>query len=171
VEPLLCRLREFLVPRWIAWGSENNTVVTERGEGMCRFTAAFLSLALGRGWCLSGGYPDLYRPETGWGDNPNGGGFLVEGKWEAHHWVTNGRLIVDLTASQFGELPVLVVPVTDSRFRETLIFPSQRSEALRDVRKRAIGWHNEWKEEPGHGQLNPIGSDHAKRRSTVAFGM
>lgn len=138
------QLRTFLVSRWIAWGAQYGKPVTEKGEGMCRFTAVFLKLALGRGWQFSGGYPDMYDPVHGWIDNPKGGGFQTASKWEAHHWVTNGKVIIDLTASQFGEAPILQVPVTDPRFRTTLR-PYQVTEALRDVRGRATQWHKDWK--------------------------
>lgn len=157
---LLLEIRQFLVPKWIAWGQSHGKEVTERGEGMCRFTAAFLANALGRGWRFSGGTPDIYHPEQGWIDRPHGGGFWTGSGWEAHHWVTNGALIVDLTASQFGAPQVLITPKTDPRFRETLQ-SIDIQEALRDVRDRARQWATEWDASRGNGP--PRGGFGAKR--------
>lgn len=143
MEDQLQCLRDFLVSRWISWGSERGKPVTAAGKGMCRFTSAFLTLALGQDWKFSGGYPEVYLAGKGWVDNPNGGGFRLGQTWVAHHWVTNGTMIVDLTASQFGQPDILLVPVTDARFKATLQ-PYQVKEALRDVRDRANQWHKEW---------------------------
>jgi len=43
-------------------------------------------------------------------------GFLVQGRWESHAWVTCHGWIVDITADQFGALPVIVTPAFDPRY-------------------------------------------------------
>lgn len=143
-------LRRFLVPLWVAWsqspnafGEPRNVVVTEAGEGMCRFTSAFLALALKRaGWRFDGGSPDVFDWEAKrWTTSSAGGGFRGrDGRWHGHHWVRRKDVIVDLTAAQFGDEPVLITSISDPRYRSTLN-PLSRSEALRDVSGRAKEWH------------------------------
>lgn len=138
-------IRGFLEERWVAWGRERDRPVTRDGEGMCRFTSAFLIAALGSHWQFSGGFPEYWDFESGaMKPRASGGGYFDGEKWHAHHWVTNGRLIVDLTASQFGAERILVVPADDSRFRSTFVSRHEIQEALRDVKERATVWAREW---------------------------
>lgn len=152
-------LREFLVPRWIAWGQRNVKPVDASGQGMCRFTSAFLALALpsamarasgapfdfAAGWRMQGGFADRFdHQEMAWRYGELEEGYLAQdGRWKSHHWVSDGRWIVDLTASQFGDDPVIVTSVRDPRFRGTLS-PAERKTALRDVNDRAQVWLREW---------------------------
>lgn len=141
----LAALRAFLTSRWIEWGQANHKPVTARGEGMCRFSAYFLKLALGNGWRFSGGVPDVFDwPSRKWIDRPDGGGYFDGCAWQAHHWVTDGKTIIDMTASQFGERDIMIVPATDPRFHETISTQRERAEAARDVETRARQWHKDW---------------------------
>lgn len=142
-------LRSFLEPLWCAWGRDNGKPVTQAGEGMCRFTAAFLSKILGKGWRFDGGHPDVFDwNQRAWVKSAAGGGFLDgNGIWQPHHWVAKGNLIVDLTASQFGEDKILVIGPDHPmrvRFRSTMDSLS-RAEAMRDVERRAKAWVSLWR--------------------------
>lgn len=150
----LTDLRSFLVPQWIDWGRERGRTVTRRGESMCRFTAAFLIKVLGSGWRFEGGSPDVWDGASNrWTTSAHGGGFQAkDGTWHAHHWVTKGGVLVDLTASQFGEPnehpDVIVTDRNDPRYRSTLHSQVERREALEHVRKRAERWAHLWKARP-----------------------
>lgn len=140
----LKRIRTFLTQKWIEWGNERNRSVTKDGEGMCRFTSAFLLGLLGKGWRFAGGYPSDYH----WGeqkmiDLPKG--FFDGSQWHAHHWITNGKVIIDLTASQFGAEEIIVTPESDKRFGSTFMMPTEITDALRDVRDRAAVWLKEYR--------------------------
>lgn len=141
----LTQIRKFLIPHWVAWGNSSEKIVTEKGEGMCRFTAAFLARVLGKGWKFDGGYPDVFDPRSlQWVYCVDGGGYkLPSGTWEAHYWATDGKVIVDLTASQFGEQDVVIVPISDARYKSTMT-AFLRKESMKDVRYRANQWADLW---------------------------
>lgn len=146
------RMREFLVPRWIAWGQENDKPVSAVGENMCRFTAAFVAQAMGTGWRFDGGHDSVFdHVAFRWRRSGSGGGFLAEdGAWSAHHWATDGRTIIDLAAQQFGGPPVVLAPVIDPRYRST-ISRTEAREALDGVSRRVNGWVVAWRaEEAAH---------------------
>ncbi|KWU17753.1 hypothetical protein [Burkholderia cenocepacia] len=83
-----------------------------QGVGMCRYTAAFLACQMKPRWRFAGGAQD-WRDGTGLvGD----GGYFDGSAWHPHHWVTDGELIVDLAATQFGGAAIEVVPVNDARY-------------------------------------------------------
>lgn len=140
----LVAIRAFLSQQWIEWGHERNRSITTKGEGMCRFSSAFLLGYLGKGWQFVGGYPSEFH----WGkqrmiDRPKG--FFDGSQWHAHHWITNGKVIIDLTASQFGAEEIIVTPESDKRFGSTFMMPSEIKDALRDVRDRAALWLKEYR--------------------------
>lgn len=43
-------------------------------------------------------------------------GFRANGRWESHAWVEANGFIIDITADQFGDAPVIVVPGGDERY-------------------------------------------------------
>ncbi|KQM21217.1 hypothetical protein ASE73_05990 [Sphingomonas sp. Leaf24] len=43
-------------------------------------------------------------------------GFRAAGEWESHAWVEAGGFVIDITADQFGDAPVIVLPVHDRRY-------------------------------------------------------
>lgn len=146
LEVRLQTIRDFLVPLWVEWGELRGKVVTDKGEGMCRFTAAFLAQALGDGWKFTGGHPDMLDTHAlRWVDRPDGGGFKsAQGQWHGHHWVYKDDLIVDLAAAQFDESDVIITSIEDSRYRATLD-KQEVQEALRDVKKRTGDWLLLWR--------------------------
>lgn len=44
-------------------------------------------------------------------------GFFSGERWESHAWSECDGWIVDITADQFDAAPVIVVPITDVRYR------------------------------------------------------
>lgn len=80
---------------------------------MCRYGALFLSEILKEKtndlWYVEGGstWPPFYKT----------GGFKTkEGEWKGHYWATNGSIIVDIAAKQFGEEEVIITSRDDSRY-------------------------------------------------------
>ncbi|HEY6436717.1 MAG TPA: hypothetical protein VIY47_09005 [Ignavibacteriaceae bacterium] len=140
----LKEIREFLVPKWIDWGQKNNKFVSEKGEGMCRFTSAFLLGILGHGWKLNGGHAEFYHHFDGWIPRPMGGGYSDGKNWFSHYWIEKKGVIVDLTASQFGGSEILVVRKNDPRFKSTIVSKQDIQEALFDVKERAKIWSDDW---------------------------
>lgn len=142
----ISEIRCFLVPLWIQWGVDRGKPVSAAGEEMCRFTSAFLVKVLGPGWRFDGGHPDVFDWKSkAWVDSGLGGGFLdASGVWRPHHWVCKNGVIVDLTASQFGEPDMVITTSEDPRFRSTMDSRS-RAEALRDVQARASAWASDWR--------------------------
>lgn len=142
----LSAMREFLVPLWIAWGIERNRPLDTRGQGMCRFTAAFLAKTLGPGWKFDGGTRDYFDwHKNAWCERSDGGGFRDrQGQWHSHHWARRGRLIAELTGAQFGEDDVIVTSTDDDRYRSTMLSRRMVAEALRDVNERAETWARLW---------------------------
>lgn len=80
-----------------------------RSAGQCIRTAALLHDQLGG--TIRGGWPHEN------GVILNSGFRAPGGAWHFHYWLERGGLIIDLTADQFGGLPVTVTPVSDPRYR------------------------------------------------------
>ena len=82
---------------------------------MCRYGALFLAEALKEKtndlWHVEGGstWPPFYKT----------GGFKTKkGEWKGHYWATNGTIIIDIAAKQFGEEEVIITDKKDSRYEE-----------------------------------------------------
>jgi hypothetical protein len=126
--------RNALEGYWSAWAVERNRPDAASGATMCRFTAAFLVLVLGWRWRVVGGAPNYPGEPTG----------FFDGKaWHAHYWVTDGERIVDLTANQFGAVPLIVTSADDERYRENYSY-EELADALHHVRSRAQQWAEEF---------------------------
>jgi hypothetical protein len=119
---------------WAAWAVERNRPDAASGATMCRFTSAFLVLVLGWQWEMSGGEP-TYPGETA--------GFFDGEAWHAHYWVTDGERIVDLTANQFGQAPIIVTSTADERYSENCS-EDELGEALYHVMQRARQWADDF---------------------------
>ncbi len=143
----LVAIREFLVPRWQHWGRTNGKPVTARGEGMCRFTSAFLLNYLGPGWTMRGGESDKYdHSQQKWLYGEVAAGYKdKQGNWRSHYWVRRDNTIVDLTASQFGGPNVILTHGLDHSFCESQN-RIQIAQALKDVKERAKGWYTEYRQ-------------------------
>ncbi len=65
-------------------------------------------------------------------------GFRAAGGWESHAWVEAGGFLIDITADQFGDAPVIVLPVHDRRYAAgkgstALPAPGSRSVKAADI--------------------------------------
>ncbi|MBK1666465.1 hypothetical protein CKO28_00225 [Rhodovibrio sodomensis] len=145
-------LRAYLVPHWAAWkkqrGCQDDPCLS---HGMCRFSSAFLLLALsarwpsGR-WRVHQGMADFCPTDPGviGREMSRPGGIRdPQGHWHDHCWVVGrvdgSSVIVDLTADQFGHSPVIVTGADDPRYRRNWKDAFTRRH-LRDVEHRARGW-------------------------------
>ena len=116
------RLRPFLELRWqekhLTWAEDLPKVWSAY---MCRYTSIFLQHVLASDRHIStiivGGRPirDLHgtpRGKYGFIDRHN--------CWYDHCWLETKHLIIDLTADQFGDLPIIITPKRDKRYRANL---------------------------------------------------
>lgn len=106
-------IQRFLHSRWEAWALERGRPEAARGVGMCRFSSFFLATILGGPWHVEDG-----EQHYDWSSRSLiGTGGYFDGKvWNGHYWVTDGRLIVDLAAGQFGGESIQVAAASDERY-------------------------------------------------------
>jgi hypothetical protein len=105
----------FLQPHWERWHREwGPPFPNVASQWTCTRSAAFLAFALkedGLAAFFTSGRPGSNAVD---GD---GCGFRTADRWEGHAWVICGRHIVDITADQFGQAPVLISGASDQRYR------------------------------------------------------
>ncbi|MDX1779959.1 MAG: hypothetical protein R3256_01445 [Thalassovita sp.] len=106
---LTWEVRRFLEPRWAAWHRrEGSPVLATPSQGTCGRSSLFLCRVL----LLNG-----YSAEFAAGDPTEGRkGFRTSSGWKGHAWVQNRRLILDVTADQFGQPPVVITQADDPRY-------------------------------------------------------
>ena len=128
---LTWEVRRFLEPRWDEWHrKEGSPVLATPSQGTCGRSSLFLCRVL----LLNG-----YKAEFAAGDPTEGRkGFHAPGGWKGHAWVQSSRLILDVTADQFGMPPVVITPAEDPRYgRGTDTaepqFISKRQRAVQDL--------------------------------------
>lgn len=135
----LAMARSALEGYWAAWAIERKLPDAATGATMCRFTSAFLVLILGNEWWVTGGEPYGAGERAGFFDGSN---------WHAHYWITDGELIVDLTANQFGAPSIVVTTAEDLRYSENCS-DGELSESLLHVQDRANEWAILFKDQHG----------------------
>ncbi|MDQ2094132.1 hypothetical protein [Rhodalgimonas zhirmunskyi] len=139
LERLLRTVRVFLEPHWKLWWEHRGQPGGQKtlSEGTCGRTSCFLK--------------DLL-PEYGFATRMAFGspvecdcGYHTGKGWKGHCWVVvdDPSVIVDLTADQFGEVPVLIVPADDPRYAEGHDMASDewRAERQRVARELQEDWH------------------------------
>lgn len=98
----LKKIRSFLETKW-----DNTNPLSQ-----CIRTTYFLQKILGGK--IAGGWVS---------SNPlasDKGGFKDQnGKWNFHYWLVLDNQIVDLTADQFGESPIIITSIKDHRYHST----------------------------------------------------
>lgn len=119
----LAGVRTFLPDCW-RWTHQNyisngqNFFLDKRKEipdplstDMCRHTTLFLlnllQAAADNTWKVAGGFANF-------ADSP--GVFEQSGRWGQHWWLSDGELLLDLTADQLGWPDVVVAEANDSRY-------------------------------------------------------
>lgn len=146
---LLHRFREHLVPKWknkqMAMNQrqslEDNSITEDKG--MCRYSALFVAEALeevtGNAWTIEGG--DVWLPK-----HPTGGFKDSKGDWQGHYWTTDGNIIIDLAAKQFGDKEIVVAKDSDQRYCANYD-ESELNEHIKHVEDTVEDWLNEARED------------------------
>lgn len=137
-------IRSFLTTKWKekheAFSKKSDRVFKTEDESLCRFTSAFLLEVLpeltGEKWEVEGGDKlNVYEPVGGFKD--------ARDKWHGHYWVTNGKVIVDLTAKQFGDKDIIVTSANDKRYHENYT-PEELKAHLADVEDTVMDWLDDY---------------------------
>ncbi len=102
---LALRARAFLEPVWLEWHTANGGDIP---SPLSRSTCGRSSLFLKR--ILHAEFPGL-TPRAWFG-------FHAGHDWQSHAWVEAGEYLIDLTADQFGDEPVIVAPRPDPRYQK-----------------------------------------------------
>lgn len=137
----LVEIQRFLVDRWQEWALERGRPEAATGVGMCRFSSFFLEKVLAGRWRVAGGerhYDWAAQRYTGTG------GFFDGDTWHAHYWVSDGEVIVDLAAGQFGADEILVADASDSRYAANYL-PHELKEHRVHVAQRVRSWVTTYK--------------------------
>jgi hypothetical protein len=132
----LMDMQRFLKDRWQEWARERGQPDAATGVGMCRFSSFFLEKVLGGSWRVAGGeqhYDWSAQRHTGTG------GFFDGDAWRAHYWISDGKVILDLAAGQFGADEILVANASDSRYAANYL-PHELKEHRVHVAQRVRSW-------------------------------
>ena len=128
--------RGFLETLWMQYCSCEFDLIIPLpvSRGKCRLTSEFLvrnATELGlTGWYVSGG-------DEGW---------LGNGKRETHYWLSNGQLILDLTADQFAEnIPAVMLTTVDDPRYARLGPVLDTSDAARNHIEATRWWDDQWR--------------------------
>lgn len=123
--------RSYLEPFWLQWHRARSLEIPAvTSANTCGRSSLFLRDVLrheGFEAIWENGVPGAPHEPTGFFDGSS---------WHGHAWVVSSHFIVDITADQFGDDPVIVTPADDMRYRATGIdtaFPQAiraRSEAV-----------------------------------------
>jgi hypothetical protein len=148
----LCwQFRRFLEPRWCllhqSWGDPQPETTSRY---MCRYTSIFLKAVLNTdacpSWRLVAGRPIVKESE---GTENGCFGFRTpSGLFFDHCWVQSSKLIVDITADQFGAEAIIITPVSDPRYSPNLEEVDFYVE-IAELSRRPEQWLREWHERHG----------------------
>lgn len=141
------RVRSFLELRWqekhLTWETEIPKVLS---AFMCRYTSIFLQQVLAYDLhvmtIIVGG-----RPMRELHGTPRGKyGFIdCYNCCYDHCWLETKHLIIDLTADQFGDLPIIITPKKDCRYRSNLDeYDPQFRNDMRTLIKTSDRWIKMW---------------------------
>lgn len=106
--------RAFLETVWPRWHKARGIQPSINSTGTCGRSSLFLQkvyleeLAINSNWVTGGANCGLAHS-----------GYYDGADWNNHSWLEiENTHIVDITADQFGEAPILVLPITDPRFQK-----------------------------------------------------
>jgi hypothetical protein len=141
-------VRQFLEPQWLAAHEGWGDIPHPLSRWMCRYTSIFLATLLRElhgedAWKIVGGRPPQTTTAT---DKAQVGILACDGTWNDHCWVEGFGFIVDLTADQFGHVPVIVTIAPDPRYRSNLT-ENDLEKDFQKLRHRPIRWLETWKQE------------------------
>ena len=107
-------VRQFLIPHGREWRLPTSSRGEPLSSGTCGRSSLLLTrvlqneLALDARWACGSPGED--------GTSPHG--YFDGSGWRGHAWVIVGQRIVDVTADQFGDPPVVVTSASDARYAE-----------------------------------------------------
>lgn len=137
------RVRAFLEPVWLEW---HNAQGDDAPAPLSRSTCGRSSLFLKR--VLRAGFPPADAPRAWFG-------FHAGGDWRSHAWVEAGDWIIDLTADQFGDEPVIVAPLHDPRYQKG-VCDSAYPEFVRAHRRTVERLWTRWQDWNGGYGAGPV---------------
>lgn len=140
IEAIARAVRAFLEPRWADWHlHEGSPSLKTPSQGTCGRSSLFLRDVL-----RSHGFQAEFVAGT-----PSEGdeGFRCGAVWCGHAWVECAGWIVDVTADQFGDDPVIVTYVGDQRYKAGV--DGSAPEFL--ARRQKVAWRLmvDWNEREG----------------------
>ena len=141
-------LRTFLLPRWQAKhahilsmrGVLHGGPVKTQDRAMCRFTAVFVEAAL-----PMLGIDGFEYAEGRHVSDDEDGGYLCRGHWYAHAWLTNGDTIIDITATQFGDVPVVFRDQQEATMYHDNSLEEERECAYTNTEETVFAWLDEFR--------------------------
>lgn len=104
-------VRCFLEPIWLQWHEAIGSIPPITSQGTCGRSSLFLQRVLAdhgiaSQWITGGNHC-----------SHESSGFYANGTFHNHSWLlVEDDWIVDITADQFNEAPILIVPKTDGRY-------------------------------------------------------
>lgn len=116
IQRIASAARLFIEPVWQHWHQSRGHTVS---HPMSRYTCGRTSLFL-RDVLRHEGHPAEWMsgtPYAGGSCAPDTAcGFYSGTRWEGHAWVISGKIIVDITADQFGDNPIVMTSISDTRY-------------------------------------------------------
>lgn len=124
--------RSFLEPVWLDWHTtRGGDIPAPLSRTTCGRSSLFLKRVLQAECPAPEGGPQTYF------------GFHAGSNWQSHAWVETGNWILDLTADQFGDEPVIVTARPDPRYQKGVCdsaFPEFVRAHRREVEKLWSRW-------------------------------
>lgn len=143
-------IRSFLEPIWVkaheGWADE--PVPTPPSKYMCRYSCLFLKQVLN-----DAGYGEwqvyLGRPPSQELHGTAQGQFgyqSADGKWYDHAWLIKGDTLIDITADQYGDMPVIVCNFVPEKYHANMS-EADVSADFAKLKKRVDSWVAEWQKQ------------------------
>lgn len=113
LEVIARNTRSFLEPHWQTWHRVKGITPNVLSHSTCGRSSLFLQRVLSCKYEV----PVFWRSGNPSAKNPSG--YLTDEGWVAHAWIVIEQWIVDITADQFGALPVVVLPSSHPSYVES----------------------------------------------------
>jgi hypothetical protein len=146
LEVFLQDVRRFLEPIWVkthkSWDDE--PMPDPPSKYMCRYSCLFLQQLLqqyGYGqWSIELGRPP--SPDLN-GTKEGKFGYYAKDGWYDHAWLVKDGVIIDITADQYGDAPIIISSITSSKYNANLSEDNAAMD-LKKLKKRAVSWIDMW---------------------------
>lgn len=142
-------IRRFLEPVWItthkSWGDA--PVPDPPSKYMCRYSCLFLQHLLRRHvfgqWRIELGRPP--SPDLN-GTQQGNFGYHAKNGWHDHAWLVRDGVILDITADQYGDAPIIISSITSSKYNANLSEDDVATD-LEELKKRILSWVDMWSQQ------------------------